>query len=282
MVGLFFGFFLDVPISCFQHLPTLHSHTFWMDWGAVGEGGRWERDLTLLWSVSCAEFTERETASEKVWQEKAIHSPEEHRGRDKDACRGVSLLIKIDFLPLNPAGLHQVNSSSERLWAQSCCGALSTFLFPFFYSAFFPSGRRMTSFFVCYLTVSFVPHRNQRRRLEERWRRVETRGMQHKGVCRKQEGVGETQAGIWMDGQKSRKVANGCERRGWRDELASSGGPSQTPAALQMNLLKEGKGISSPYLSLLPLLCLMFHSLGYWPPPKSSSLATLTHRIHCI
>lgn len=34
-----------------------------------------------------------------------------------------------------------------------------------------------------------------------------------------------------------------------------------------MNLLKEGKGISSPYLSLLPLLCLMFHSLGYCPPP---------------
>ena len=141
MVGLVFFFFLfwTYQFHAFNTFPL--STLTPSEWtGSSGRG--WEvreRFDFALKCFMCRIHRERNSERESMTR-KAIHSPEDHRGGDKDACRGVSLLIKIDFLLLNPAGLHQVNSSSERLWAQSCRSALSTFLFPFFIPRFSHQG----------------------------------------------------------------------------------------------------------------------------------------------
>lgn len=145
MVGQFFGFFLffwTYQFHTFNNFPLFPlAPSEWT--GSSGRG--WEVRETFDFALKCFKcriHRERNSERESMTR-KAIQSLEEHRGRDKDACCGVSLLIKIDFLLLNPAGLHQVNSSSERLWTQSCCSALSlhfSSFFFFFNSAFSHQG----------------------------------------------------------------------------------------------------------------------------------------------
>lgn len=62
--------------------------------------------------------SEKEKKQVREYGEKSNNSSGEQRGKDKDACCVVFPLIKIDFLRLNPAGLHQVSCGREAVNAE--------------------------------------------------------------------------------------------------------------------------------------------------------------------
>lgn len=220
------------------------------------EREQWEvRDTQSCFNVSdCSMRTKSEKEEQKVW--KRIDSQVETK-RETGACCGDFILIKIDFFPsINPSGLHQLNSSSEK-YRMLQLNFLS-YIFPFLL---------ISSLFSCALSFCTDLH------MKKIWQGLGMRTKQARFVPRRGQGnpgnldefnKNRAQNRDAVDGHKKREAENGWVAKA----------PPIIPLHFSWTFFEEKKNDSPWFLlliSALPLcLRLRFHLLSLCPSFFSS------------